>query len=267
MNGDERASLAPPEPFYGSDTRNGEEVVLTGSGIRTSADMFRASQECEEARADGESHRQPTRKPRGPSSGECLAALVCLRIVGSYWGQDVIQHYQWTSRPLKFCKVLRTAVLAVPDLSEAIVKLNRLILRRHQIPGRRLIQDSASSISQGDLKKLAAWDHTNSFTESGLGVALPYRPVAAQELSDGFGFDKFGLLVRIAHAVALFASNVDAVNGSRPAALGEAGQADPIRDRAWQQTDVIRRGLPCVAAFACTDYKVQSRTLDVVALD
>jgi len=28
-----------------------------------------------------------------------------------------------------------------------------------------------------------------------------------------------------------------------------------------------RWGLPCVAAFACTDYKVQSRTLDRVALE
>jgi hypothetical protein len=39
------------------------------------------------------------------------------------------------------------------------------------------------------------------------------------------------------------------------------------KKRAWQQTDVIRRGLPCVAAFVCKDYKVQSRTLDVVALE
>jgi hypothetical protein len=39
------------------------------------------------------------------------------------------------------------------------------------------------------------------------------------------------------------------------------------RKRSWQQTDVTRREMPCVAAFACTDYKVQSRTLDPVALE
>jgi hypothetical protein len=39
------------------------------------------------------------------------------------------------------------------------------------------------------------------------------------------------------------------------------------RKRPWQQTEVTRRGLPCTAAFACTDYKVQSRTLDRVALE
>jgi hypothetical protein len=39
------------------------------------------------------------------------------------------------------------------------------------------------------------------------------------------------------------------------------------RKRLWQQTDVTRKGLPCVAVFACTVYKVQSRTLDRVALE
>ncbi len=36
--------------------------------------------------------------------------------------------------------------------------------------------------------------------------------------------------------------------------------------RPWQQNDVTRKGLPCTAAFACTDYKVQGRTLERVAL-
>jgi hypothetical protein len=35
----------------------------------------------------------------------------------------------------------------------------------------------------------------------------------------------------------------------------------------WQQNDVTCRGLPCVAAFACTDYKVQGGTFDNIALD
>lgn len=42
---------------------------------------------------------------------------------------------------------------------------------------------------------------------------------------------------------------------------------DCQKKRAWQRTDCRRRGLPCTAAFACTDYKVQSRTLDKVALE
>jgi hypothetical protein len=39
------------------------------------------------------------------------------------------------------------------------------------------------------------------------------------------------------------------------------------RKRPWQQNDVTRRGLPCAAAFACTDYKVQGGNFDRVALD
>ena len=38
------------------------------------------------------------------------------------------------------------------------------------------------------------------------------------------------------------------------------------RKRPWQQHDVTRKGLPCTAAFACTDYKVQGCTLDRAAL-
>jgi hypothetical protein len=37
--------------------------------------------------------------------------------------------------------------------------------------------------------------------------------------------------------------------------------------RPWQQHDVTRKGLPCTPAFACTDYKVQGRTLNRVALE
>jgi hypothetical protein len=40
-----------------------------------------------------------------------------------------------------------------------------------------------------------------------------------------------------------------------------------MRKRPWQQHDVTRRGLPCTASFASTDYKVQGRTLERVALE
>ena len=39
------------------------------------------------------------------------------------------------------------------------------------------------------------------------------------------------------------------------------------KKRGWQRREVIRRGLPCAAAFACTDYEVQGRTLRRAALD
>jgi hypothetical protein len=39
------------------------------------------------------------------------------------------------------------------------------------------------------------------------------------------------------------------------------------RKRPWQKNDVSRKGLPCAAAFACTDYKVQGGTFERVALE
>ena len=42
---------------------------------------------------------------------------------------------------------------------------------------------------------------------------------------------------------------------------------DCVKRRPWQQHNVTRRGLPCSAAFAWTDYKVQGRTLENVALE
>ncbi|KAH8749119.1 hypothetical protein F5883DRAFT_436061, partial [Diaporthe sp. PMI_573] len=39
------------------------------------------------------------------------------------------------------------------------------------------------------------------------------------------------------------------------------------RKRSRQQNEVTRKGLPCAATFACTDYKVQGKTLERIALE
>ncbi|PVH90136.1 hypothetical protein DM02DRAFT_548380, partial [Periconia macrospinosa] len=46
-----------------------------------------------------------------------------------------------------------------------------------------------------------------------------------------------------------------------------SSKVECARRRPWQEHDVTRRGLSCTAAFACTDYKVQGRTLERVALE
>lgn len=117
--------------------------------------------------------------------------LACLKAVGSRWGRAVVQHNQWTSRPLKFCRILRTASIAVPEWPEARDELNVIMLEQHQTPRQCLIKDSPHPISQVHLEKLAASTHT-----------LTHRPLAAQDLPHGFGFDKFGILVRDTYAAA-----------------------------------------------------------------
>lgn len=181
--------------------------------------------------ADGRSPRRLSRKPGGSSLSEASVVRASQKTLGRRWGRDVMQHYQWASRRANFCRLLRAAALAVHDRSEAMIKLNRLMLRRHQTPGQRVIEDCASPISRIDLEKLAAWDKTSSFTWSGRGsVGLPYRPLAAQELPDGFGLDKFGLLVRVAYAVDLVESDVDGTGPASPAALDEVGRTDAVMD-------------------------------------
>ena len=152
----------------------------------------------------------------------------------------MVQHYQWASRGARFCTLLRKAALAVPDRTEVIIKLNRLILRQHQTPGQRVIEDYVSPVSQIDLERLTAWDKIGSFTWSDCGsVGLLYRPVAAQDLPDGFGFDKFGLLVRTAYAVGLLEPDVEAADSPRPAALNEVGQTDRVIDTTNEGVDGI----------------------------
>lgn len=80
--------------------------------------------------------------------------LTSLKAVGRLWGREVIQQSKWTSRGLRFCETLRTAARTGSNLPEAIIKLNSLKLRRHQIPRRRLIEDSANPISHADLENL-----------------------------------------------------------------------------------------------------------------
>ncbi|KAM4067729.1 PIF1-like helicase [Hirsutella rhossiliensis] len=44
-------------------------------------------------------------------------------------------------------------------------------------------------------------------------------------------------------------------------------ESETTRYLHFQRNDVSRKGLPCAAAFACTDYKVQGKTLERVALE
>src|SRR3569833_366322 len=122
--------------------------------------------------------------------------LACLKAVGSRWGRAVVQHNQWISRPLKFCRILRRASIAVPEWPHARDKLNAIMLEQHQTPRQCIIKDSPHPISQVHLEKLAASTHTQ------------HHPLAAQDLPYGFGFDGFGVLVRTAYVAAPEAKDI-----------------------------------------------------------
>ncbi|EJT68922.1 hypothetical protein GGTG_13514, partial [Gaeumannomyces tritici R3-111a-1] len=133
-----------------------------------------------------------------------------LKTVDRYWGAGFVQHYQLASKGVRYCEVIGAAAREVPDLDEAVTKLNRLMLRRHLATGRglRRPREVVNPIDQADLVNLKAWSHRDSF-EKGKD-SLPYRKLAAADLPPGFGLDKFGLMVRKEFAVSLPADTIEA---------------------------------------------------------
>jgi len=86
----------------------------------------------------------------------------------------------------------------VRDWDEAIVKLNRLLQRRAQQVRRRNVSESVNPIKPEDLANLKAWFHKDSYITKNdhEGIGLAFWKLADTELLAGFGFDRFGLLVR-----------------------------------------------------------------------
>ncbi|KAK3350357.1 hypothetical protein B0T25DRAFT_263977 [Lasiosphaeria hispida] len=70
--------------------------------------------------------------------------------------------------------------------------------RRAQQLQRRRVKKSVNSIEPDDLINLRAWSHQDPYVKKNdqEGIALPFRKLATADLPAGFGFDKFGLLIR-----------------------------------------------------------------------
>ncbi|KAK1456700.1 hypothetical protein CCUS01_09864 [Colletotrichum cuscutae] len=113
---------------------------------------------------------KPSSRPLKPREDDIL---VWERFVGvATEGREIkhtclsalMEHYHWASRGEKYCKVLRTAARAVPVWAEAAIKLNRLMLGRHQ-PGR-------SGHSQIMAIQIGLYETEQSPAPGGYAVAL-----------------------------------------------------------------------------------------------
>ena len=133
-----------------------------------------------------------------------MAVSCSLQTVSQFWGADKVEHYDWARKGSGFCNNLRSAARAVRDWSEAVVKLNRLILRRINQVGRRPVLATGGSIQADDLMNLKAWTHKHSYVKKNdkEGIELPFCRLMAAELPSGFGLDEFGLLIRTEQWVA-----------------------------------------------------------------
>jgi len=125
-------------------------VARAGLGIRTSADIFDASEEYEQIKSERASQRRQTERSKNVASSRNHGeAGVRNRNLDRTNGGRRVQG----GRKSGLKRMSR--VIAGAFWSEAITKLDRLMLRRHQTPGQRVIEDCASPVSQIDLERLA----------------------------------------------------------------------------------------------------------------
>lgn len=147
-----------------------------------------------------------------------------LKTVDQSWGAAFVQHYQLASKGVRYCEAIGAAARKVHGLDEAVTKLNRLMLRRHLTTGRRRLREVVNPIDQADLEDLKAWSHRDSF---GKGKdSLPYKKLADADLPPGFGFDKFGLMVREKFAVSLPADTIETAATFGANITGRSGPND-----------------------------------------
>jgi hypothetical protein len=121
------------------------------------------------------------------------------------WGREKVQHYRWHDRGFSFCKKLG-AVADERPWPEFVTKANRLLWRRATMERkyrRRHIKNLADPLGEIELCCLKFWLGEHSYIEDKDPDQTELQPSALspEELPDGFGFDKFGLLVRNQYAL------------------------------------------------------------------
>jgi len=182
--------------------------------LRLAAFEHVMSRECVWYRERKERVRQPARLPRmtqedGAAKWERFVGVVAvgsdtipkllppLKVVSLRWGKDVVQHYQLASKGQNYCNKF-SAAAKLHNRENGIRKLNRLLLRRFQIPGRRDIKTGLNPIEPVDLHNLANWTDEGPFVKEGDPdkIQLPFADLTREDLPGGFIFDQFGLMVR-----------------------------------------------------------------------
>ncbi|KAK3348575.1 hypothetical protein B0T25DRAFT_413216, partial [Lasiosphaeria hispida] len=89
-----------------------------------------------------------------------------LKVVSLQWGKDFVQHYQLASKGQFYCNKLSAAV-KLHNRGNGVRKLNQLLLRRFQMPGRRDIKAGVNPIEPVDLQNLVNWRGEGPFVKQG----------------------------------------------------------------------------------------------------
>ncbi|KAF2123772.1 hypothetical protein P153DRAFT_145916 [Dothidotthia symphoricarpi CBS 119687] len=119
-----------------------------------------------------------------------------LRTARKRWGDDCVDHYDFTSTSIVFCKAAAAAA-KTHTWPASVIKLNQFLVQRAR---KGCVSDSANPLELIDLEDLGRWPDAEPFVERD-GSGNPIRSVEnkelrADEVPGGYRFDRFGLLVR-----------------------------------------------------------------------
>ena len=120
-----------------------------------------------------------------------------LKAISLQWGKDFVQHYQLANKGQHYCNTF-SAAIKNHTRHNGVRKLNQLLLRRFQIPGRRALKEGVNPIEPADLQNLTRWRDEGPFVKESDPdkVQLQFVDLACEDLPPGFAFDQFGLMVR-----------------------------------------------------------------------
>ncbi|KAK3356290.1 hypothetical protein B0T25DRAFT_536432 [Lasiosphaeria hispida] len=162
-----------------------------------------------------------------------------LKAVSVRWDREKLQHYKWPARGWLFCKRLG-AVANKMAWREFIIKANQLLLRRAQMDGkfrRHRIRESPDPLDLVELENLGRWITESPYvkTKDPENVVLPFEELSVGDLPSGYGFDRYGLMVRrfcysggITTALSDFDRTVEKVRDARLTPEQDAGLPSPL---------------------------------------
>jgi hypothetical protein len=120
-----------------------------------------------------------------------------LKKVAECWGEDFVRHYCMANRGIGFAIHLAGVASKHPDWeTDALPRLQQLVRRRLQLTkiGRHKY---VHPLERTDLKNAKSWTAKGPYVKNKDpdSMSLPFETLDAEQLPDGFGFDRYGLLV------------------------------------------------------------------------
>ena len=104
------------------------------------------------------------------------------------WGKERVQAYKWSSTRRGHLELLASVCGQVETWEEFVIKLNQLLVHRHQRTGR-----GKRNLRGGVDRNVLKWKHRQAFAIE--GISLPFEPLS--RVPTGFDFDKYRIIIKL----------------------------------------------------------------------